>query len=203
MQHLIDAAHPNLLPAHGEAVLFPDFFTPRESDIYFDYFKNDVSWKQEPVVLFGKKRMQPRLTALYGDINGEYSYSGLTMGVNDWTSPMAEIKEKLEKRFETSFNSCLFNYYRDGKDYMGWHRDNEHALGEYPLIVSVSFGSTRIFQFRDYKEKMPVISLELDHGSVLLMKRQTQEYWEHRLPKTTLPVGPRINLTFRLLLHKG
>ncbi|MGY0040683.1 alpha-ketoglutarate-dependent dioxygenase AlkB family protein [Pedobacter sp. NJ-S-72] len=181
----------------------PDFFTTAESDTYFEYFKNDVSWMQEPVILFGKKRMQPRLTAFFGEEDMEYSYSGLTMKAKNWTLPLAKIKEKLETKFEASFNVCLLNYYRDGKDYMGWCRDNEHTLGEYPVIVSVSFGSTRIFQFRDYKEKMPVVSLELDHGSVLLMKRQTQEYWEHRVPKTTLPVGPRINLTFRLILKKG
>ena len=203
MQHLIDADHHNILPSHGEAVLFPDFFTVAESDACFEYFRNDVSWIQEPVILFGKRRMQPRLTAFFGDEDMEYSYSGLTMKAKNWTSPLAKIKEKLETKFEASFNVCLLNYYRDGKDYMGWHRDNEHALGEYPVIVTVSFGSTRIFQFRDYKEKMPVVSLELDHGSVLLMKRQTQEYWEHRVPKTTLPVGPRINLTFRLILKKG
>jgi len=203
MQHLIDADHQNILPSHGEAILFPDFFTAAESDTYFEYFKNDVSWIQEPVILFGKKRMQPRLTAFFGDEDMEYSYAGLTVRAENWTSPLAKIKEKLEAKFEASFNACLLNYYRDGKDYMGWHRDNEHALGEYPVIVSVSFGSTRIFQFRDYREKMPVVSLELDHGSVLLMKRQTQEYWEHRVPKTTLPVGPRINLTFRLILKKG
>ncbi|QNK61919.1 alpha-ketoglutarate-dependent dioxygenase AlkB [Pedobacter sp. PAMC26386] len=202
MQHLIDADHHNILPSHGEALLFPDFFTSQESDSYFQYFKNDVPWMQETVVLFGKKKMQPRLTAFFGDESMQYDDAGLTLKAENWSSPLVRIKEKLEAKFETLFNICLLSYYRDGKDYMGWHRDNEHALGEYPVIVSVSFGATRIFQFRDYKEKIPVISLELDHGSALLMNRQTQEYWEHRVTKTTLPVGPRINLSFRLMHAK-
>lgn len=203
MQHLIDADHHNILPSHGEAVLFPDFFTAQESDTYFDHFKNDVSWIQEPVVQFGKKRVQPRLTAFLGDEHAAYHAEGFTLKAQYWTVPLLSIKTKLEAKFETLFNECLLNYYRDGNDYMGWHRDNAHALGEYPVIVTVSFGATRIFQFRDYKEKVPVVSLELEHGSVLLVKKQTQEFWEQRLPKTTLPVMPRINLTFRLMLKNG
>lgn len=203
MQHLIDADHHNILPSHGEALLFPDFFTIQESDTYFDHFKNDVTWIQEPVIQFGKKRLQPRLTAFFADEHTEYSSRGLTLKAKYWTVPLLNIKAKLEAKFETSFNECLLNYYRDGKDYMNWHRDNAHALGEYPVIVTASFGATRIFQFRDYKEKVPVVSLELDHGSVLLVKKQTQEFWEQRLPKTTLSLGPRINLTFRLMLKKG
>lgn len=203
MQHLIDADHHNILPSHGEAVLFPNFFTTQESDTYFDHFKNDVSWIQEPVVQFGKKRVQPRLTAFLGDEHAVYHAEGIILKAQYWTVPLLSIKAKLEAKFETSFNECLLNYYRDGKDYTGWHRDNAHALGEYPVIVTVSFGATRIFQFRDYKEKVPVISLELDHGSALLVKKQTQEFWEQRLPKTTRAVIPRINLTFRLMLKKG
>jgi len=202
MQHLIDADHHNILPSHGEALLFPDFFSPQESNLYFDYFKSDVSWIQEPDFGLDKKRMQQRLTAFFGEQDLEYSAAGLTIKAKSWTSPLLNIKEKLEAKFEASFNVCLLNYYRDGKDYMNWNRDNEHAIGAYPVIVSVSFGSTRIFQFRDYKEKIPVVSLELDHGSVLLMKMQTQEHWEHRVPKTTALVGPRINLTFKLILKK-
>lgn len=203
MQHLIDADHHNILPSHGEALLFPDFFTTQESDSYFDHFKHDISWIQEPAVQFGKKKMQPRLTAFSGDEHAEYHQGSLTLKARYWTVPLLNIKAQLEAKFETSFNECLLNYYRDGKDYMGWHRDNAHALGEYPVIVTVSFGATRIFQFRDYKEKVPVVSLELDHGSVLFIKGQTQEFWEQRLPKTSILVGPRINLIFRLMLKNG
>ncbi|MBB6500130.1 alpha-ketoglutarate-dependent dioxygenase AlkB family protein [Pedobacter cryoconitis] len=199
MHNPIDADHINILPSHGEVLLYPTFFDPEESDSYFNYLKEDVSWMQEPVILFGKRVMQPRLTAFFGDKGMEYSYAGLKMKALEWSLPLLKIKEKLEAKCEHQFNVCLLNYYRDGQDYMGWHRDNEHSLGEFPVIASVSFGATRIFQFRDYKEKMPVISLELDHGSLVLMKRQTQQYWEHRLTKTTFQVGPRINLTFRLV----
>lgn len=203
MQHLIDADHHNILPAHGEALLFHDFFTAQESDTYFDHFKNDISWVQESLIQFGKKRVQSYLTAFLGDEHVEYHDKSSTLKAKYWTVPLLNIKKKLEDKFETSFNECLLNYYRDGSDYLSWHRNNAHELGEYPVIATVSFGATRILQFRDYKEKVPVISLELDHGSALLVKKQTQEFWEQRSPKTTRTVTPRINLTFRLTLKKG
>jgi alkylated DNA repair dioxygenase AlkB len=82
---------------------------------------------------------------------------------------------------------------------MGWHRDNERNLGKFPVIASVSFGASRIFQFRNYKDKLPIVSIELTHGSLLIMKGETQHYWEHRLPKTVIETQPRINLTFRTI----
>ena len=196
-QQLTHRDQVNVLSAPGETSFHHGFFSDTESDVYMKYLLNEVSWMQEPIVMFGKTLMQPRLTAFYGDPGMEYTYSGLTLSAKDWTDPLLKIKEKIENKCGTVFNVCLLNYYRDGKDHMGWHRDNERSLGQVPVIASLSFGGTRIFQFRKYEEKMPVISLELDHGSLVLMKGETQKYWEHRVTKTTLPVGPRINLTFR------
>lgn len=189
----------NILPHPAEALFYPDFFTAEESDSYLKYLSDDIPWIQEPITMFGKKIMQPRLTAFFGDSGMNYAYSGLTMQAEEWTAPLIAIKEKLESKCNTVFNVCLLNYYRDGRDHMGWHRDNERSLGSSPIIASVSFGAKRIFQFRNYEEKIPVISLEPEHGSLLLMKGETQKLWEHRLSKTSLPVDPRINLTFRFV----
>ncbi|MNR06911.1 Alpha-ketoglutarate-dependent dioxygenase AlkB [compost metagenome] len=144
--------------------------------------------------------MQPRLTAFYGDEGISYSYSGITMKAMPWTETMMQIKTRIEQKYNGRFNACLLNHYRDGADSMGWHRDNEKNLGNYPLIASVSFGAHRIFQFRRYVEKIPIISVDLSHGSVLIMKGETQHYWEHRLPKTVQASSVRINLTFRLII---
>lgn len=144
--------------------------------------------------------MQPRFTAFYGDEGISYSYSGITMNALPWTETMIKIKTRIEEKYNARFNACLLNHYRNGIDSMGWHRDNEKNLGKYPLIASVSFGAHRIFQFRHYVEKIPIISVDLTHGSVLIMKGETQHYWEHRLPKTVQVTSPRINLTFRLII---
>lgn len=189
----------NLLSHPAEALLYPDFFSKEESDLYFQLILQQSPWKQEPIKLFGRSVMQPRLTAYYGDEGVQYSYSGVTMHPEQWTETLQEIKLRLERKFITTFNAALLNYYRDGNDAMGWHRDNEKELGKYPVIASVSLGEPRIFQFRSYEEKMPIVSVELNHGSVLLMRGETQQYWEHQLPRTKKVKSARVNLTFRFI----
>ncbi|MBO9154017.1 alpha-ketoglutarate-dependent dioxygenase AlkB family protein [Chitinophaga sp. GCM10012297] len=187
----------NLLPADGMAVLFPALFTPEESDGYFQLLKENINWKQEPVILFGKTVMQPRLTAWYGDEGKTYSYSGITMQPLRWTEELLAIKSKVEAAAGQDFNSALLNFYRNGQDSMGWHRDNESSLGINPVIGSVSFGAERVFQFRHYMNRSVKRAVLLTHGSLLIMGGETQHYWQHALPKTARPIGARINITFR------
>jgi len=190
----------NLLPFNGDVLLFENFFLKEESEKYFNHLLNEIKWKQEPIIIFGKEVMQPRLTAWYGNADKPYTYSGLTMQPNAWTKQLLEIKNKIETVSEVKFTSALLNFYRDGKDSMGWHRDNEKELGLNPVIGSVSFGTSRIFKLRNYKDKNIVKSIELTNGSFLLMRGETQHYWEHALPKTSKPKGARINITFRTII---
>ncbi|HEY4154045.1 MAG TPA: alpha-ketoglutarate-dependent dioxygenase AlkB [Puia sp.] len=187
----------NILDRGGEAFYFPEFFLAEESDRYFQELLREIAWNQEPVKIFGKMLMQPRLTAWYGDPGKPYRYSGITMHPKNWTTPLLEIKQRIEKRSPALFNSALLNLYRDQKDHVGWHRDNEKSLGAQPVIGSVSFGATRRFLFRYYADKKIKRPLELTHGSFLLMQGQTQHFWEHCIPKQALAAGPRINITFR------
>lgn len=143
--------------------------------------------------------MQPRLTAWYGDAGKDYSYSGITMQPLAWTDTLMAIKQSADKVAGVSFNSALLNLYRDGKDSMGWHRDNEKELGTNPVIASVSFGAPRRFLLRHYTDKKLVREIVLTHGSLLLMRGETQHYWEHSIPKTAKPAGSRINITFRIV----
>lgn len=189
----------NLLPSEGEVIFYPQFFSTQESDDYFTVLEQSIEWKQEPIKIFGRTLMQPRLTALYGDPDKAYSYSGIRMQPLEWTNALLKIKEKIETKSGVVFTTALLNYYRDGKDSMGWHRDNEKNLGINPVIGSVSFGSTRTFQFRKYSDKNVIRSVELTHGSFLLMKGATQHFWEHQLPKTNKQAKARINITFRVI----
>lgn len=186
-----------MLPFDGEVFLNENIFSSGESDKYFELLKNNIAWKQEEIIMFGKKVMQPRLTALYGDANKVYRYSGITMHPLPWTTALKEIKAKVEEISGQSFSTALLNYYRTGQDSMGWHRDNEKELGVNPVIASVSFGAERIFQFRHYKDKATVLSVWLTHGSLLLMQGVTQHCWYHQLPKTKIDMAERINITFR------
>ncbi len=187
----------SVLETDGRVDFFPQFFSCEESDHYFKILSEEIGWKQEPVSIFGKMILQPRLTAWYGDPDRSYSYSGITMDPMPWTPTLLEIKLLIETISHAVFNSALLNQYRNQKDSVGWHRDNEESLGTNPVIGSVSFGATRWFQLRNYKDKSIKRSLELTHGSLLLMQGQTQHFWEHCVPKQSAALGKRINITFR------
>lgn len=177
----------------------PSFIGFEEANELFNKLINDINWQQDDIVVFGKKFQQPRLTALYGNDGKSYSYSSLTMFPNKWNSLLIYIKEKVEEFMNVKFTTVLLNYYRDGNDSNGWHADNEKELGKNPIIASISFGAKRVFQMKHNTNKDQKFKIELEHGSLLIMKGTTQHFWKHQIPKSTKKVGPRINLTFRII----
>ena len=179
-------------------VLHQAFFNREEADYYYQHLLQQTSWEQREITVYDKTHLTPRLTAWYGD--RDYSFSGHTLHPHPWTPDLLRIKEKVERQSAAPFNSVLLNLYRDGRDSVGWHRDNEKEFGTNPAIGSVSFGETRPFRLRHkYRKDLPPIEIPLMHGSFLLMAGATQHYWEHAIPKTARPVRPRINLTFRFI----
>ncbi|PSV34605.1 MULTISPECIES: alpha-ketoglutarate-dependent dioxygenase AlkB [unclassified Photobacterium] len=174
----------------------PQFLNLQQSEQYFQQLKNELNWQQEHITLFGRSVLQPRLQTWLGD--AVYTYSGLTMHPQPWTSAILDLKAQCEQQAKTSFNSVLGNLYRDGEDYMGWHQDNERELGHQPVIASLSFGVTRQFVFK-HKTTKEKIAFQLTPGSLLIMAGETQQYWQHALPKTKRVNEPRINLTFRYI----
>lgn len=192
----------NLLPYQGSAVFYAGLFSEVESKEIFCSLVETTQWKHEPILLFGKRVLQPRLTAWYGDRGKEYRYSGTLQVPLPWTKTLLVIKSRVEEKCQTSFNSALLNYYRDEKDSMGWHRDNEKELGAMPTIASVSFGATRTFQIRNYREKSVRRDVDLSDGSLLIMSGEMQENWEHCIPKRARVIGPRINITFRYIQNR-
>jgi len=187
----------NLLPFGGELYYIENFISRSKSDDYFNQLFTEIRWKQEPIKIFGKEIMQPRLTAWYGDVEKSYTYSGITMTANHWIHPLLEIKSLADNISGEESTSVLMNLYRDGNDALGWHRDNEKMLGPAPVIASVSLGAVRTFQLRNYRDKKNLLSLDLHPGSLVIMKGDSQKEWEHRVPRTSKKVGARINLTFR------
>lgn len=190
----------NLISTDGEVYFYPALFTPEESDQLYKALIENIEWKQEPVFIMGKEIMQPRLTAWYGDADKAYSYTGITMKPHTWTPELLIIKERIEQVAAHTFTSVLLNYYRDGKDSMGWHRDNEKELGNNPVIGSVSFGVSRHFHLKHRTDKNLRAKILLTHGSFLLMKGATQHHWYHSIPKELKVAEGRINLTFRTII---
>jgi alkylated DNA repair dioxygenase AlkB len=189
----------NLLPYDGEVYAIPGFFNLTESEMYFKKLLSTIQWKQDSIKFYGKEVKLPRLTAWYGDSMKDYSYSGIDMKGLQWTPELLEIKKRVEDDAKVEFTSVLLNLYRDGNDSVSWHRDNEKVLRKNPIIASVSFGATRIFKFRHINNHELVKSLELKSGTYVLMKGDTQHFWEHHIPKNKKITEPRISLTFRIL----
>lgn len=183
----------------AEVYLYKDLFLEDES-VLFQQLKENISWQQRQIKLWGKLINEPRLTAWYGDQNAIYSYSGIKLNPLAWITSLLIIKEKIEKVSQENFNSVLLNLYRNGQDSMGWHSDDERELGENPVIGSVSFGATRSFQLK-HKKLNHLETIELTSGSFLLMKGQTQHFWKHQVPKTKNLCSERINLTFRAVKY--
>lgn len=178
---------------------FPNFLRKETANKYFEVFLKEIEWEQQEIKIFGKKILQPRLTALYAINEISYTYSNLTLFPKKLTPELLEILVKLEMETGESFTHCLANLYRDGKDSMGWHSDDEKELGKNPAIASVSLGGVRTFHLK-HKNRNNKLKLDLEHGSLLMMAGTTQHFWKHQLPKTKKPVSPRINLTFRRIL---
>lgn len=178
---------------------FPRFFNLEQADNFLIRFKTGILWKQDNIQVYGKVHPQPRLTALYANNDKPYSYSNITMQPLRFTEELENIKQRLETTTETRFTSCLLNLYRDGQDSNGWHADDEKELGSNPVIASVSLGQDRFFHLKHKRDTTLKHKIMLEHGSLLLMQGATQHHWLHQIPKTSKPIGERINLTFRVI----
>ena len=156
----------------------------------------ETGWRAESITLWGKQHLQPRLTAWHGE--ERYRYSGLALEPLAFTPLLLTIKRAVESATGHRFNSVLLNYYRDGRDSMGMHSDDEPELGREPAIASLSFGDSRTFILR-HRHTRQTLKLDLSAGSVLLMRGKTQHFWLHGINKSARPIGPRVNLTFRYI----
>jgi alkylated DNA repair dioxygenase AlkB len=166
------------------------------ADLLFAELRSATPWKQES----GRGRPFPRLTAWYADTGLTYSYTGVTHRALEWTPALNEVKRRVEQASGADFNSLLLNLYRDGRDSIGMHGDDEPELGTNPVIASVSLGAVRDFILKHKKAKEKHV-FPLAHGSLLVMGGTCQHHWLHGVPKTAAPVGERINLTFRKILR--
>jgi len=192
----------NLLPYNGEVLYYGKIFSNHKASEYLESLLNKIEWKHDEAVIFGKHIVTKRMVAWYGDNEYEYTYSNITKKALLWTPELLELKRIVEEKTGEQFNSCLLNLYHDGNEGMAWHSDAEKDLKLNGAIASLSFGAERKFAFK-HKESKETISLDLEHGSLLLMRGTTQTFWLHRLPPTKKIKTARVNLTFRFIQEKG
>ena len=203
MQTLFDQnfdAEINLLPKDGTVNYYGKILDQKQSDKFYQTLLETIEWKNDEAVIFGKKILTKRKVAWYGDENFEYTYSNSTKKAIPWTKELLQLKKMAEEKTGEKFNSCLLNLYHDGSEGMAYHSDGEKDLKKDGAIASLSLGAERKFSFK-HKETKEKVELILEHGSLLVMKEETQSFWLHRLPPTKKVFTPRINLTFRTIVN--
>ena len=191
----------NWLPKDGTVNYYGKLLNQEVADNYFSKLSQNIEWQNDKILIFGKHIVTKRKVAWYGDKQFKYTYSKIPKLALSWTKELLEIKSAIENKTGEKFNSCLLNLYHNGDEGMAWHSDDENELGRNPVIGSVSLGAERNFKLRHKNHKLngQKEQIILKHGSFLLMKGTTQHFWMHEIPRTAKPIGPRINLTFRII----
>lgn len=189
----------NLLPSDGIVNYYGAIMNHEQANMYLKYLLENIEWKNDEAIIYGKHIITKRKVAWYGDSNFSYTYSNTTKQALTWTKELLALKLFVEELTGDTFNSCLLNLYHNGEEGMAWHSDDEKSLGLNTCIASLSFGAERTFSLK-HKATGNIVSQILEHGSLLIMKGSTQSNWLHCLPKTKKVTQPRVNLTFRTII---
>lgn len=188
----------SLLSYDGVVEYYGQMIAPHDSHAYFTRLLNEIDWQHDQAVIFGKHITTKRKVAWYAERPFQYTYSKTTKTAKLWTPLLMELKQFVERHTHERYNSCLLNLYHNGSEGMSWHSDAERDLVEQGAIASLSFGAQRKFSFK-HKQTKETRSIELEMGSLLVMKGTTQDHWLHCIPTTKKVTTPRINLTFRMI----
>lgn len=158
----------------------------------------ELRWEHRTIVLFGRAIMQPRLIAWAGAVG--YRYSGQTLEPRPFTATVDGLLERARERAGVRFNHMLANRYRDGRDSMGLHADDEAELGDDPVVATVSLGATRRFVLKPRrKTDGRGHAIDLGHGSLVIMGGACQRHYVHGIPRQADVHDERLSLTFRWL----
>jgi alkylated DNA repair dioxygenase AlkB len=189
----------NLLPRDGDMFFFSNVIMPTQAAKLFTELQANIKFRHELALLYGRWQKLPRETAWFGD--GAYQSSGVTHRPSPMPECLLPLKMLTESLADCRFNSVLLNRYRDGRDSVSWHSDDEPKLGPEPVIASLSLGATRRFLVRHRTDRNVKLALDLTAGSCLIMAGAMQQHWVHCVPKVR-HAGLRINLTFRWVFEE-
>ena len=189
----------NLLPRGGVVNYYGTLLADSTADNYFKYLLNNIAWKNDEAIIFGKHIVTKRKVAWYAENPFEYTYSKITKNALPWTKELLALKTLVENKTGETFNSCLLNLYHDGSEGMAWHSDGEKDLKKNGAIASLSNRAERKFVVK-HKKSNKKVAIILKQSSLLVMKDETQTNWLHFIPTTKKINDPRVNLTFRTIV---
>jgi alkylated DNA repair dioxygenase AlkB len=201
MQNELFSGWQTIQAPDSELKYWPNWLSPQRQEKLLQAL-NGLSWEQSLITIAGRSILTPRLHAWYGDQYARYGYSGVDLPINPWTQELQQLRHEIQTDTQSKFNSVLANLYRNGSDSVDWHADDESELGQFPTIASLSLGEPRKFLMRHRSRRdLTKVELTLEPGSLLVMAGSTQRFWLHKIPKVKETIGPRINLTFRLIVQ--
>jgi alkylated DNA repair dioxygenase AlkB len=164
----------------------------RGADALFTALSTDVPWRAEQRPMYERIVDVPRLLAFYGE------HDALPHPA------LSAIRNELNARYESELGEPLVTaglcLYRDGRDSVAWHGDTiGRSRTEDTMVAIISVGAPRALLLRPKfgGGRGSVIRHELGHGDLLVMGGSCQRTWDHAVPKTKRPVGPRISIQFR------
>jgi alkylated DNA repair dioxygenase AlkB len=185
-------------------MIYREYISNDQATRDFNLFRDQLPWNKHEILVYGKHHLEPRLSCAFGDGNITHNYANTKRKVISWNNSkdpaivrINEIKLDIETNLDVKFNSCLFNYYRNGQDYIAYHSDKEISE-QMPIVVGVSFGGSRDFYFKTKAEPFETIKTKIDHGDVMIMYGDCQKNYTHSVPKRAHG-EPRISITFRQL----
>ena len=190
---------PNIINQDGQAIYFGCILNEEQIIHFYTELFNNIDWRNEEVMMFGKTITTKRKVAFYADAGISYTYSGRSKQGLAWTEALLILKKSIENITSANYNACLLNLYHDGSESMGWHSDAEKEIVPNSSIASLSLGAERKFSFK-HKTSNEKVDVLLENGSLLVMKGPIQNHWLHAMPKTSKVFNPRINLTFRKMI---
>lgn len=177
----------------AKAYYIPGFISNHQ-ELLADILTN-IEFTQGEVKVYGKTCKERRLTALYGDNEDYYNYSGKVMKKSPWDEVLLGVRDTLHYHYNVYYDTLLINYYRDGNDVIGMHSDKE--IKKDSSICSISLGASRYFDIHS-KDGVEKHRIELHSGDLFIMADGFHTYYKHGIPAQKKITTPRINLTYRV-----
>ena len=162
----------------------------------FEYYYAKRPTQKQFCKIFGKEIALPRSSLNYGK---SYVFNGGVQSCCEMDDYMNHIIDIIVERFniEKRPNSCLVNWYANGDEYIGYHKDNENSLEHQPLFIC-SFGEERVLKFK-HTGTGEVHDFSLPHGSLLKFPYEINDNYKHSIPKSKKITKPRISFSFRYI----